>query len=590
MTSPRSSFLAAPPLLTLGALALCVLCSLYCILRPPILFYEDAVHYLSLGQSLAQGRGFRSDTLRFPDLMQPPLYPALIALLMRLGLSVVTAAVALCVASQALTVLALGWLSRLCFGARGVGLTLLIAALYPNLAFGAALVLEPLFLLWLALAVGLFMLSLRASDDARRSLLAAAGAGLALGLALLTRPEAVITTAVLVLLGLLWPAPLGRRLRALGALGLLLALVLLPYGLWLKAQLGVFELIPKVRYNTALADIAGRLRWEPGEEALGGREQRVFFTLMPDSATFVMNHAFEHPGADPGAYFPLQARGAGQEGVGRRLVTLLRDAREVLTDGALRTLSFHPLALLLVALAVFAALRGRAGPDAPPLAPPQAAGAAGTAVARWRSPDALLTLALLLLCGLHLGPAVLSGVDYTSRYLAASLLFSVPLVSRGTSPIVDWLRARGAGRAACLLWALILFGYGLGTARVARSCAGGPPGWARARAIEGAVRQHIPTGARVLAEHGRYAFLNGGAAIQLPYLRDPPELLAFLARHRVTHALIDSRTLQRNPSRTARALRDPAAWPPSFRLLSSLSFTGDPDHPVYLVEVRDPGR
>ena len=49
----------------------------------------------------------------------------------------VTAAVALCVTSQALTVLALGWLSRLCFGARSVGLTLLIAALYPNLAFGA---------------------------------------------------------------------------------------------------------------------------------------------------------------------------------------------------------------------------------------------------------------------------------------------------------------------------------------------------------------------------------------------------------------------------------------------------------------------
>lgn len=569
----------------LGALALCVLCSLYCILRPPILFYEDAVHYLSLGQSLAQGRGFHSDTLRFPDLMQPPLYPALIALLMRLGLSVVTAAVALCVTSHALTVLALGWLSRLCFGARSVGLTLLIAALYPNLAFGAALVLEPLFLLWLALAVGLFVLSMRSSDDARRSILAAAGAGLVLGLALLTRPEAVITTAVLVLLGLLWPAPLGRRLRALGALGLLLALVLLPYGLWLKAQLGVFELIPKVRYNTALADIAGRLRWEPGEESLGGREQRVFFTLMPDSATFVMNHTFEHPGSDPGAYFPLQARGVGQEGAGRRLVTLLRDAREVLTDGSLRTLSFHPLALLLMGLALVAALRGRAGPGAP-----QAAGAAATAVARWRSQEALLTLALLLLCGLHLGPAVLSGVDYTSRYLAASLLFSVPLVSRGTAPIVDWLRARGAGKGACVLWALVLLGYGLGTARVARSSAGGPPGWARARAIEGAVAQHIPRGARVLAEHGRYAFLNGGVAIQLPYLRDPPELQAFLARHRVTHALIDSRTLQRNPSRAARALRDPANWPPSFRQLAVVSFIGDQAHPVYLVEVRDPGR
>ena len=55
------------------------------------------------------------------------------------------------------------------------------------------------------------------------------------------------------------------------------------------------------------------------------------------------------------------------------------------------------------------------------------------------------------------------------------------------------------------------------------------------------------TRARVLAEHGRYAFLRQGAAFQLPYLRSMDELTDYIAHHRIEFALFDGRTLRREP-------------------------------------------
>lgn len=628
-----------------AACVACVAVALACIRAVPLLYYEDAVHYVSLGEGLASGRGFTSTVFRFPDLMQPPLYPALIALGSGV-LGSIGAAVAVCVGAAALTVIALVLLHREAFGEgreTGWAITAAVAAVYPNLAFGAALVLEPLFVCAIAWAAWLAV-----SGARRGAALRFAGAGLLLGLAFLTRSEAVITMAVLGALAIAWPGAARRRKAlAAGALAVALAAVLVPYGLWMKARLGAFEVLPKVRYNVPYADITHHMAWEPDEAKLGGREQRTFFTLMPDRATFVMNHAFEHPDFDPRPHFPRRAEErAGLAATARQLAG---NVRAVASDAIASAGTFHPVALALLVAGVWAGLRGGAprarrsvdgagdgardgardvGSGSSTAAARRDGGVAGEGAREDESSSAAsaafaassaasscassvpgssasstgsagsalglrgrrtAVLALLALAALHAGPAVVSGVDYDSRYLAASLLFAVPLMAAGAAILGARVRARVAGPmgrwAGLAIAALLVAAYGLATARLVRNAAGGPAVLARYEALTEATARHVREGARVMAEHSRYALLRRGHAFQLPYVRSLDELRDYVARHRIDTVLLDARTLRNNPSRVVRALRDPATWPPEWRLVQRLF---DADLPAWIVRV-DPG-
>lgn len=556
-----------PPALLGGAALCCLVVSLLCVNANLLLHYGDAVQYVSLGQNLAAGHGYRSDTLRFPDLMQPPLYPLLMAALLRLGLvsSAVTAAVAVCSAAQVLTLWGLLRVHLLWLGPRGLGVTAAIACVYPNLGFGGALVLEPTFLCTLIWSL-YFLLSGLGTGQIWRLLLA----GLGLGLALLVRPEVVLTAAMAVLLVLVWPWPLPRRIAGLAALFVAAAVVVVPYGLWMRARLGDFEVLPKVRYNLPFADITAHMDWGADQADLGGREQRTFFTLMPDASTFVMNHAFAHRDFDPRPQFPRTQDQASRPGPGI-LRQLLRSAVGVAVDAAARARALHPLAVVLLLVGVWTGLRGR---DPSP----------------WRAlrdPDRLVTVALLGLVAGHLLPAVASGADYTSRYLAASLLFSVPLVVRGLIDLSDWLSdslARRTGRAdarAILLGLSVLLvgGYASGTSKVSR---GDARVMARGRALERAVAQVVPAGARVTEEHGRATYLAGGQPYQLPYLRDVDELRRYLKRHGIRYAIFDTRTLRKNPSAVNRGLVDRRAWPAELELVQELF---PDDEPIRIVRV-----
>ncbi len=548
MPSSEASRPAAAPL-ALAAIG-AVLVGAWCIRAVPLLWHQDTCHYLELAASLARGDGYHSALNLFPDLIQPPLYPLALAALIRAGASPVGAATAICLGAAALTAVGLVRLHEALWGARGRLFAAAVGAASPVLALADGLESEPLFLLLALLALLAAIGALR-----RRSAAIAALAGLAAGGALLTRPEGVLVAAVLALLLAATGSGLGRAARV-AAFGLALGAVATPYGLWVRARTGHFEVLPKLRFNRLLADVTAALPDEPGVP-LAAKEMRALNSLMPDHATFILSRAFEDPGFDPRPLFPRVARSAAG-----RAIDLLRHDREVLSDAARRTGLLHPLALAL-SIAAFVAGTRRARPVETRVG----------VVAL-----ALLAFALLL-------PALLAGDAYELRFLAGATLFSLPLVAGGATLVADAV-ARRAGRplaVEALLATLLFAAFAALTTRLAVTNAGGPASHERSSLITDACRRLLPEGARVVADHARCGWLAHGASLQLPTVDDLGALGDYLAAHRARYLLLDGRTLRRNPSAPVRGLIDPATWPRGWRALATLPPVGG--DPLYLVEL-----
>lgn len=429
---------------TLAAVLLCLVCAGvfgFAVRVTPL--YEDALHYLSLADHLAAGAGYRSSILHFPDLMQPPLYPVLVALFSKL---------------------------------------------------------------------------LPSSHAA--------------------------------------------------------ALFVVPYGLWMKARLGTFEVLPKVRYNVVYADVAERLAWTPEEERSTERDLRVFFTLMPDQSDFVLNHAFAHPGFDPRGLLPQRAQ-AGRGAIATRLRSALHVARDIATDSLLRLGGLNPLGLALFVAGLWAGLRRR---------PPDVLSGGDPAPIEDHG-RRLMRATLLVLFAAHLLPALASGLDYTPRFLCASLYFTVPLLGGGTVVVAQRL-GRRTGRAPQLL-----FGLGMALCVCYAACAlnfvvtsaGGPVIRERLQSTLRTCAQQVPEGARVMADHSRYGYLRHGASFPVPYVRTQQELLAYIARHRIGYAVFDGRVLGKYPNPVVRGLLDPRNWPLTWVPLAGLFEKKDP---IWIVKLQ----
>lgn len=555
---------------TLAAVLLCLVCAGvfgFAVRVTPL--YEDALHYLSLADHLAAGAGYRSSILHFPDLMQPPLYPVLVALFSKLLPSSHAAAIVVCLLAHLLSLGALYRLHGIAWGGRGRLVTVAIGAAHPVVAIGGQLLLEPLFLCLLGWGVYLALRGLQLGKSRH-----AAAAGALLGLALLTRSEAVLSFAVLCGLGLLWRAPPGVRARWLAGLGAAAALFVVPYGLWMKARLGTFEVLPKVRYNVVYADVAERLAWTPEEERSTERDLRVFFTLMPDQSDFVLNHAFAHPGFDPRGLLPQRAQ-AGRGAIATRLRSALHVARDIATDSLLRLGGLNPLGLALFVAGLWAGLRRR---------PPDVLSGGDPAPIEDHG-RRLMRATLLVLFAAHLLPALASGLDYTPRFLCASLYFTVPLLGGGTVVVAQRL-GRRTGRAPQLL-----FGLGMALCVCYAACAlnfvvtsaGGPVIRERLQSTLRTCAQQVPEGARVMADHSRYGYLRHGASFPVPYVRTQQELLAYIARHRIGYAVFDGRVLGKYPNPVVRGLLDPRNWPLTWVPLAGLFEKKDP---IWIVKLQ----
>ena len=520
-----------------------------CIAVGPKLWHQDASHYLSLGEHLARGQGYTSSVNLFHDLLQPPLYPLLIAAGINLGASAYASAVAVCVLSAVAAFVAVVKTHEALWGAgaRSRRFAVAAAAISPALALDAGLTLEPLFLALLASALYFAVTALLWHSVPR-----AAGCGLLLGLALLARSEVVITAPILGALVLVWRAPWRRRAIAAVALAGAAAAVVVPYGLWTRSRLGFFDVLPKVRYNVLLADISEHMAWTPAqEEPAISREERVLLALMPDHRTFILNHAFAHPDFDPRPLFPRRAEkndGGGLVGAGR-----------VVVSTGVQVGLFQPLAALLMLLGAWAGVRRGAARD-----------------------TRFVTLALVALVGAHLLPALVSGDDFQDRYLAASILFSLPLVAAGAQALADRLARFRFADAAIV--AVLAGSYAVVALRNGPHQPGSAVNQARWRAVDRAVEELIPRGARLLSEHPRSAILHGGEAFSLPCVDTREELEAYVAAHDIQYAILDGRALLKNPSEVDRGLIDPKNWPAGWRPLGALFQDGP--KPIWIVALR----
>jgi 4-amino-4-deoxy-L-arabinose transferase-like glycosyltransferase len=188
---------------------------------------EDAFWFTQVAHSIANGDGFTILTGTGLDVRataeHPPLYPLLLALPVKLGITSDEALRSLGVALGTLTVVLVGLLGRRVGGERAGLAAALIAAVYPLLiAADGALLAETLYA---PLIAGTLLLALRTAD--RPSSRNAAGLGALTGLAILTRSESVLLLPLLVA-PVAWLAR-GRRAVLLGTALAATTLVVSPW-------------------------------------------------------------------------------------------------------------------------------------------------------------------------------------------------------------------------------------------------------------------------------------------------------------------------------------------------------------------------
>lgn len=234
----RADWIALALLVALGLLA-----RINSIAAPRVV-WGDEPYYLWIGQSLWSGAGLNA--MGYSAAHFPPLFPVLAGGLAPLVGDLLSASNLIFVVSGALLVVPLYALARAIYARSAAWIIGLVAALYPALTHGVlawGTLTEPLYLLWTGAAIYFLF---RALDESPARWRDVALLGLALGLAYLTRTEALVfAAAALVLL------PIGRLLRRdrLGpalARVLLAALVFLlvasPYLLFMRTSTGRWSL------------------------------------------------------------------------------------------------------------------------------------------------------------------------------------------------------------------------------------------------------------------------------------------------------------------------------------------------------------
>lgn len=247
---PRARPAARWPLMALLLLAVAI--RLYWGTRPRVV-WGDEPFYLWLGQSLLSGAGYQF--FGISGIHFSPLFPLLAgAIAKAIGLlgvpapqALAAASVTLYVVCGSLLVLPIYGIARRLAG-RGAGLAAgLAAALYPALTAGVLLwgtMTEPLYLLLIASAWWALLIALESGR-----IVAYAAAGLALGLAYLTRTEALVYVAAgagaLPLIKLLIPdraRRLGRMAAGLVVLLLVFGAAISPYLVTLHRETGKWQL------------------------------------------------------------------------------------------------------------------------------------------------------------------------------------------------------------------------------------------------------------------------------------------------------------------------------------------------------------
>jgi 4-amino-4-deoxy-L-arabinose transferase-like glycosyltransferase len=212
----------------------------------------DSFVYHTLAQALADGNGYSTvaSLLKghpMPTAEHPPLFSLYLAAWTKLGLGSLTAHRAEAALLGAATVFVIGLLGRRVAGPRAGLIAAGIAALYPQLVMAdGTLIAESLYAPLIALSL---LLAYRLIDRPTEGWAAALGA--AIGLATLTRPEAIVLV-VLLAAPVAWRAG-AHRLRLL-AVGVAASVVVLTP--WLVRNWIQLDRFPLISTNGALTSLA----------------------------------------------------------------------------------------------------------------------------------------------------------------------------------------------------------------------------------------------------------------------------------------------------------------------------------------------
>lgn len=200
---------------------------------PHILMGFDAAWYVTEGHALLRGHGyveprvFLSTDQFLPTANFPPLWPGLLAAANWLGLDSSTASRYVGVGVGSLSIIVTGLTGRRVAGPFVGVLAALLVALNPMLiAADGSLMSESLYVLLVTTVVYLLTCSLERPRGRQFGL-----AGFVLGLAALTRSDAVIILAVLVV-ALWWSLRVVPMRQRLGSILILLTAFSIPFGAW----------------------------------------------------------------------------------------------------------------------------------------------------------------------------------------------------------------------------------------------------------------------------------------------------------------------------------------------------------------------
>ncbi len=219
------------------------------LLAGPMVIEPEGAYYARVAENLAAGSGWVGMYARGLQLIYPPLYPLLIAGVHILGPHVELAARLVSLLFGSLLVVPVLLISRFMYGQRVWYVAALITAIHPVLVGISTAVFSESTYLFL-LFMGIFCAMVSARDLSCRSAIIA---GALVGLAYMTRPEALLTVCFLFLVVLVcgW-----NHKRRAGRVAVCLAAACMvagsPYMWFLKMHTGQFRLEAKSADNFAI--------------------------------------------------------------------------------------------------------------------------------------------------------------------------------------------------------------------------------------------------------------------------------------------------------------------------------------------------
>ncbi|HZI94734.1 MAG TPA: glycosyltransferase family 39 protein, partial [Patescibacteria group bacterium] len=258
----------------------------------------NEIRYVTIARGILNGQGYSGLDKRFPDIIQPPLFPMMLVGALITGCPELDVSRGVSALMGSLLVFPVAFLTQRLFGGKAARRAPFLIAFYPLLVHtSSAALTESTFALLVLTGVLALWRAFDVEEARRRWILILVSGGL-LGASFLTRPEglAFLAVAGLVLVvavrhqTVAWSAVL----RSGGCLLAGFAIVLLPYLLWIHGKTGHWMLAPKAMLAWVHNSLILEGQREGWKEPFGSSiyNERVKFGLYKDNSAIRSQELF----------------------------------------------------------------------------------------------------------------------------------------------------------------------------------------------------------------------------------------------------------------------------------------------------------